>query len=240
MGRFLSPDRYNALLIKQNLEAGGLPRAAAEGFLDGYLENPGNWDQYAYVRNNPLAFVDPTGEQAGHHLIPERAQYTSAIARGFTEAVRTGALSGNGIPNQPGFSTMHVAYNEAVEELLEHAEQTAGDRNTWSLTQWKTVATEILNSTEPRIRDFLDELDANNPGARAALAASISAYRITASFIARTIVSILASDLYHFARMPFLFFIDTRPGHIGGQKEKILTQHRHCLVDRKTDQCKGS
>jgi|SRR5271165_475426 len=43
LGRFMSPDHYNAVLTKQGLEAGGLPADAASGFLNGYVSNPQNW-----------------------------------------------------------------------------------------------------------------------------------------------------------------------------------------------------
>src|SRR6202171_602822 len=34
-GRFAGPDRYNAMLIRQNMEAAGLPAAAAASFFNG-------------------------------------------------------------------------------------------------------------------------------------------------------------------------------------------------------------
>lgn len=110
------------MLIKQNMEAAGLPAGAAASFFNGFIENPQNWNQYAYVRNNPLRFTDPTGAAPvdGHHLFPVRDALTGPLA--FTEAIRTGPLSGNGFPNQPGFNEMHRAYNAAVEEILQRTE----------------------------------------------------------------------------------------------------------------------
>jgi RHS repeat-associated protein len=43
MGRFLSPDAF---------------------FKDSHVGNPQSWNEYAYARNNPLRYVDPTGEKA--------------------------------------------------------------------------------------------------------------------------------------------------------------------------------
>ena len=73
MGRFMSPDPYNPILIKQGMEAGGLPADASQSFFNGFLEDPQNLNKYSYVRNNPLKLIDPTGSAPidGHHLIPE-------------------------------------------------------------------------------------------------------------------------------------------------------------------------
>ena len=139
-----------------------------------------------------LRFVDPTGAapQDGHHLIPERANL-DALGRSFADAVKTGPLSGNGYPNQPGFNELHRAYNGAVKELLNQAVKEEGPTEGWSLQQWKDFANSILKSEEPAIQQFLDELEENNPGAKASTAASIAAYRVSASVIARLAVSAL-------------------------------------------------
>jgi RHS repeat-associated protein len=57
-GRFTSPDPRNVMLERQDAED------AEEGnaLLKGYLQNPQHWNRYPYALNNPLKYVDPTGE----------------------------------------------------------------------------------------------------------------------------------------------------------------------------------
>jgi RHS repeat-associated protein len=43
MGRFMTPDDF---------------------WKDSHVGDPQSWNKYAYVRNNPLRYVDPTGEKA--------------------------------------------------------------------------------------------------------------------------------------------------------------------------------
>ena len=197
LGRFMSPDPYNSMMIRQGMKAGGLREDAAGNFLKGFLEDPQNWNKYTYGLNNPLRFVDPTGAapQDGHHLISERTTF-DVIGKAFTDAIKTGPLSGNGFPNQPGFNVMHRLYNAEVNKMLNEAMEKAGPTERWSIQQWKDFANSVLNSEEPAIKEFLDELEENNPGAKAALASSIAGYRVSTTVIARFIVSSLARNLF--------------------------------------------
>jgi RHS repeat-associated protein len=234
-GRFTSPDRCNAMLIKQNMVAGGLPDAAATAFFNGFLENPQNWNQYAYVRNNPLRFTDPTGAAPaeGHHLIPERSGL-GGLARDFANKIKTGKLSGNRWPNQPGFDKEHIAYNKAVGELLEAEEQVAGDANDWSLSKWKSFANEILNSDEPAIKEFLEKLEENNQGAKAALAAAISSYNVSV----RIAATVLAEDLLNFlkgAGTTLIIMVDPAVANPQKKTQEVINgSHSNCLLDRST------
>lgn len=194
-GRFMSTDPYNPIIIRQGMKAGGLPEVAADDFFTAFLEVPQNWNKYSYGLNNPLRFVDPSGAapQDGHHLIPERGGL-GPIGQDFANSIKTGALSGNGRPNQPGFNELHRAYNNAVRDMLNQAVQEEGPTEEWSVAsvaQWQDFANKVLKSDEPAIKNFLEELEENNPGAKAALAAAIASYRVTASVLARIIVSVL-------------------------------------------------
>jgi hypothetical protein len=116
------------------------------------------------------------------------------LGREFANKIKTGPLSGNGYPNQPGFNTAHREYNDAVREMLNDAENgPEGPSSNWSIDQWKAFANRILNSEEPAIKNFLDELEENNPGAKAALASSVAAYRASAGLIARTVAALVAA-----------------------------------------------
>jgi hypothetical protein len=214
----------------------GLPSEAARAHMDNFLENPQNWNRYAYVRNNPLALVDPFGEEpVGHHLIPMRGQLTG-LAREFAEAVRTGAP--NVEPNID-YSAEHRAYSAAVEEVLQGVEQEFGAaRNSWSLSQWKDAATRVLNSNVPAIRNFLDAFNRNQGGkAIPALAAAINAYRPSIGLIARTVIGGLGEDLLLMFRMPILIIVDPAITNPQRMQEEIRQTHRDCLIDRATGNC---
>lgn len=59
-GRFTSVDPFNIVLEAQ-AEAETNPQKA-QAALAAYLSQPQQWNRYTYAINNPLLYVDPTGE----------------------------------------------------------------------------------------------------------------------------------------------------------------------------------
>ncbi len=57
-GRFLSPGPYNIVFEATKAEGASTRR----GLIDGYAGNPGVWNKFAYTLNNPLRYIDPSGE----------------------------------------------------------------------------------------------------------------------------------------------------------------------------------
>ncbi|HEX4956000.1 MAG TPA: RHS repeat-associated core domain-containing protein, partial [Thermoanaerobaculia bacterium] len=57
LGRFLSPDEYRFLDLQFGDEDD------RDRFLN-YLKQPQSWNWFSYVRNNPVGFIDPNGQEA--------------------------------------------------------------------------------------------------------------------------------------------------------------------------------
>lgn len=221
------------MMNAQMITSAGLPGEAARAHMDHFIENPQNWNRYIYVRNNPLAFVDPFGQEpVGHHLIPMRGQLTG-LAKEFAEAVRTGPPN---VPPNIGYGTDHRAYSAAVEDALQGIEQEFGTaRNSWSMSQWRNAATRVLNSNVPAIRNFLDTFNKNQGGkALPALAAAIQTYRPSAALIASSV----GESLLNLFRMPLMIMIDPAITNSSRYKEEISREDRkNCLLDRETGNC---
>ncbi len=78
-GRFTSVDPLNIVLEVQ-YEAN--PKTARARML-GYLSDPRQWNRYAYAVNNPLLYIDPSGEEIiiNGGTDEQREAVTNAIAR---------------------------------------------------------------------------------------------------------------------------------------------------------------
>jgi hypothetical protein len=82
--------------------------------------------------------------------------------------------------------------------MLAQAEEAEGPSENWDVNKWKDFGTKVLNSDEPAIKNFLDEFEENNPGAKAAIGASVAAYRVSASLIVRAVAAVVAADVKAF------------------------------------------
>ncbi|HEY5883476.1 MAG TPA: RHS repeat-associated core domain-containing protein, partial [Pyrinomonadaceae bacterium] len=60
-GRFTRPDPYNIIVEAQIIAQTNKEKAAAK--FQEYLSQPQTWNRYAYVNNNPVKHIDPTGEE---------------------------------------------------------------------------------------------------------------------------------------------------------------------------------
>ena len=100
------------------------------------------------------------------------------------------------------------------------------------------MAQRILSSEEGAIKGFLEELEANNAGAKAAISAAIASYRVSASVALRVAASVIVEDLASFLRMPLIIMVDpaiTNPSK--RMQEEIKKDRKNCLLDRATGNC---
>jgi hypothetical protein len=88
---------------------------------------------------------------------------------------------------------MQALSSDAVKEMPAKAEEAEGPSENWDVNKWKDFATKVLNSDEPAIKTFLDELEENNAGAKAALATAISS-GVSLSLIARVVGAVVPAD----------------------------------------------
>ncbi|HEX7317073.1 MAG TPA: RHS repeat-associated core domain-containing protein [Pyrinomonadaceae bacterium] len=81
-GRFQTPDPYNVVHEKQYAED---DRKANE-LLNRYLLQPMHWNRYAYALNNPLRYVDPSGEKEEEIVVRVNIVYDKTTISSEEEA----------------------------------------------------------------------------------------------------------------------------------------------------------
>jgi RHS repeat-associated protein len=86
-GRFTSHDPFNPIL-----------RISKRSQFDLFLSQPQNWNAYAYTWNNPLRFVDPSGESVYIVL------YTQGNSKADDELRRAANAKASAIASSKGFS----------------------------------------------------------------------------------------------------------------------------------------
>jgi RHS repeat-associated protein len=83
-GRFTSPDPYKIVAEVQN----ETDPDRASSMLNAYLVQPQQWNQYTYAINNPLKYIDPTGETIVLTGTPEEQQAALERIKGILGADR--------------------------------------------------------------------------------------------------------------------------------------------------------
>jgi RHS repeat-associated protein len=146
MGRFMSPDQM-------------LPMSKGKGsaFLT-YIGQPQNWNRYAYVRDNPLALVDPDGKETqvaiGGRVADNIFGHASIIING--KAYSYGTNDTHGAKGQKDWGVDANAFLQG---------EAAKGRQTDLLK---------LNITPQQEQALQQRLDSNNPNAQGAAPYSIN------------------------------------------------------------------
>lgn len=65
-----------------------------EFWKDSQIGDPQSWNKYAYVRNNPLKYIDPTGEKATVEIVTDEKNKTGTITISASIAIWTAKNSG--------------------------------------------------------------------------------------------------------------------------------------------------
>jgi RHS repeat-associated protein len=106
MGRFVSVDPYTIVAEVQHEK----DPDKANRMLEEYLSQPQKWNRYSYVQNNPLRYIDPSGED--EVLTGSEADQKKALARLRAELGEDRwkyvAVSQASIPNVDGDSNGRV------------------------------------------------------------------------------------------------------------------------------------
>ena len=134
--------------------------SADKPFADQHMENPQSWNLYAYVRNNPLTYVDPDG-QKGHHVVPQFLWINSDIGPEAKAFLKDFTIEFPGHMN----SKAHDLYNVIAEEIWDnYLSENKGrffrgqERTLATMTQKDAIEITRRFTTDARISKLIPEL----------------------------------------------------------------------------------